>query len=81
MCFEKQNCLNFFLFQNLWKLFFFLNFFEMKNKGRMQIFENEKVVSGPRDYQENVRRSRKCRVDLITIELTVKNYKCQIHVF
>ena len=29
------------------------------------IFENKKVVSGPRDYQENVRRSRKCRVDLI----------------
>ena len=35
----------------------------MKNKGRMQIFENEKVVFRPRDYQENVRRSRKCRVD------------------
>ena len=39
--------------------------FEMKNKGRMQIFEKKRVVSGPRDYQENVRRSRKCRVDLI----------------
>ena len=35
----------------------------MKNKGRMQIFENKKVVSGPRDYQENVRRSKLCRVD------------------
>ena len=34
----------------------------MKNKGRMQIFKKQKVVFGPRDYQENVRRSRKCRV-------------------
>ena len=38
-------------------------FFEMKNKGRMQIFKKQKVVLGPRDYQENVRRSKLCRVD------------------
>ena len=43
--------------------------FEMKNKGRMQIFENEKVVFGPRDYQENVRRSRKCRVDKFPLKM------------
>ena len=44
----------------------------MKNKGRMQIFENKKVVFRPRDYQENVRRSRKCRVDKFSKYLDTK---------